>query len=77
MAMLANVGWAVEVEVLHGQGCVQHFLVGADSHAEAEDAVRKVPGVYPQDRITVCGQLSPELIEDAALAPYSVVIQKH
>jgi hypothetical protein len=65
----AKFGWTAEAVVLHGPGDkqVQYYLVARETEAEVEAAVRRMPGIHPEDRVVVRARLSPQSIENVGL----------
>jgi hypothetical protein len=66
---LAKFGWTAEAIVLHGPGDkqVQYYLVARETEAEAEVAVRRMPGIHPEDQVVIRARLSPQSIESQRL----------
>jgi hypothetical protein len=66
---LAKFGWTAEAIVLHGPGDrqAQYYLVARETEAEVEAAVRRMPGIHPEDRVVVRAHLSPQSIESQRL----------
>jgi hypothetical protein len=62
---LSKFGWTAEAVILMGpeDKKTQFFLVARETESEVEAAVRRMPGIYPQDQVIVRAHLSQWSIE--------------